>query len=329
MWNFFIQTIISGVAWDLLKGTSKNILTLILYKIVQQNLGNETIQRLQNVVNDFPEEATKTKKEFLKYLKNNKEFQEITTCASKSKHISILNLKGNVYVQTTNFPKKFIITASFLCIALIVLLLLFYNNNSKETSGTNVKVFENKFIYGRYDGLKRIDNDILPLQDVDTYFYTNETELKNGNYIRVVKEQIETDVDYNIFKEGDDNAISTFECQLLASCACYAINHLHLSTSWTELPVEYIDGETGVYFGANNQCIYEKGIKNTVLYEGIDENLDNYFLVVKCLYVEEDGMMLTLLSYHGASYIEFMNSGQNDFESLKKCFFSMEQVRYQ
>ena len=328
MWDFFIQTITSGVAWDLLKGTSKNILTLILYKIVQQKLGNETIQRLQNVVNDIPEEAAKTKKEFLKYLKNNKEFQEITTCASKSKHISILNLKGTVYVQTTNLKKKFTTTVSFLCIALFVLLLLFYNNNPKQTNGTNVKVFENRFMHGRYDGLNRIDNDILPLQDVDTYFYTNETELKNGNYIRVVKEQIETDVDYNIFKEGDDDAISTFECQLLASCAYYAINHLHLSTSLSELPVEYVDGETGVYFGTNNKCIYERDIKNTVLYEGIDENLDNYFLVIKCLYVEEDGMMLTLLSYHGASYMEFINSRKNDFESLKKCFFSMEQVHY-
>ena len=31
-------------------------------------------------------------------------------------------------------------------------------------------------------------------------------------------------------------------------------------------------------------------------------------------------MMLTLLSYHGASYMEFINSGKNEFESLKKCF---------
>lgn len=191
-----------------------------------------------------------------------------------------------------------------------------------------MKVFENKFIYGRYDDLERIDNDILPLQDVDTYFFTNETELKNGNYIRVVKERIETGVDYNIHEEGTADAIETFELQLLASCACYANNHLHLSTSWSELPVEYVEGETGVCFGHNQQGFYVKDIKNTVLYEGIDENLDNYFLAMRCLYVEHDGMMLTLLSYHGASYNEFINSEKDEFESLKKCFLDIKQVRY-
>ena len=41
---------------------------------------------------------------------------------------------------------------------------------------------------------------------------------------------------------------------------------------------------------------------------------------MKCLYVEEHGMMLTLLSYHDASYMEFINSGKNEFEILKNVF---------
>lgn len=75
-----------------------------------------------------------------------------------------------------------------------------------------MKVYENRFI-GRYDSLVYIDSDILPLQNADTYFYANETYLKNGNYIRVVKEQIQTGVDYNIFKEGSADTIETFESQ--------------------------------------------------------------------------------------------------------------------
>lgn len=75
-----------------------------------------------------------------------------------------------------------------------------------------MKVYENRFI-GRYDSLVYIDSDILPLQNADTYFYANETYLKNGNYIRVVKEQIQTGVNYNIFKESGTDAIYTFENQ--------------------------------------------------------------------------------------------------------------------
>lgn len=118
-----------------------------------------------------------------------------------------------------------------------------------------MKVYENRFI-GRYDSLVYIDSDILPLQDADT----------NGNHIEDVNKQIQTDVGYIIFKEGHADAIATFENQLLSSCAFYAANHLQLSTNWSELPVECIDDKTGVYFGTGNNCIYERGIKNTMPY---------------------------------------------------------------
>lgn len=101
----------------------------------------------------------------------------------------------------------------------------FNNNNSDQTDGSDVKVYENRFI-GRYDSLVYIDSDILPLQNADTYFYANETYLKNGNYIRVVKEQIQTGVNYNIFKESGTDAIYTFENQWLPSCVFYAANRL-------------------------------------------------------------------------------------------------------
>ena len=60
------------------------------------------------------------------------------------------------------------------------------------TDANKEKVFNNRYVYGNYDGLIRHDNSTTAFQKCDSEFYISLDERNKGNYIRVLVFPIES-----------------------------------------------------------------------------------------------------------------------------------------
>lgn len=64
--------------------------------------------------------------------------------------------------------------------------------NSNITNANKEQVFNNRYVYGNYDGLIRHDNSTTAFQKCDSEFYISLAERNKGNYVRVLVFSIES-----------------------------------------------------------------------------------------------------------------------------------------
>lgn len=299
---FISSSIISGIIWDILKGFSLNIIE----KIIKNIIGKDILEQLQNVAINLPAENKKTKRDFIKKLRVDSEFNKIYF----EHKINVIGLCVSLFLT--------LLVVSIIFIAFYKAISVFVNNNDWT--------IENKYVTGKYKGLKRLDMDCFPSQHMDSFFYENKKEFERGNYIRVTKFMIETCADDYFLEDRKTYATAGFVAQLISCCEIYAADHLRQDALSDKC--EFVKGEQGVFFAYFTQGEYNENVVNTVVYRGVDDDGNDYFLLVKCLFVEGDGMMVIILSHHGDSYESFINSEKKAFVNMRKCFYSFKQVCY-
>lgn len=323
LYNFIISSVVSGLTWDLIKGFSLNVITKIVRNILIKTKGEDVLEQLCDVAINLPDENKKTKKDFIKKLRAEREFKSILF-GQNIQNINIVGSHGNVYLSILNNRKSKIVFLALLMVCMLVF--VFYKESPFFFNDNNENILENRYVTGKYNGLKRLDMDSLPSQHMDTYIYNSNKEFEKGNYIRITKFMIDTGINDNLQKEKNDYFTATFNAQFSTCSEIYAADHLHQDTS--SVDCEFIHGEQGVYFTSFTQEMFDEYIGNTVVYKGVDDDGSDYFLLVRCLFVEYDGMMVVILSHHGVSYESFINSDKKDFVKMRESFYSFNQVFY-
>lgn len=320
LYNFIISSVVSGLTWDMIKGVSLNVITEIIRKILVKTKGGDILEQLREVAINLPAENKKSKKVFIKKLRSDKKFKSILF----SQNINIVGSYSSIYLNILSNKKWKIFLLALLTVCILVF--VFYRETHGLFNDKNENILENEYVTGKYNGLERLDMDSLPSQHMDTYIYSNKKEYEKGNYIRITKFMIDTGTTDYLKKEQPELYTTTFNAQFSTCSKIYAADHLHQDTSSVE--GGFIEDEQGVFFTNITQKIYNEYIGNTVVYRGIADDGSDYFLLIRCLFVEHDGMMVVILSHHGVSYESFINSGKKDFVKMRESFYSFKQVRY-
>lgn len=311
MLRFIVSSILSGIIWDIMKGTPKVIHRYFLKK-------NEIDEgKLENLIESIPPNKKNSKDVLANYLKNDKEYQIIVNKV--------------VYKLQKTHKRK----VTFVMIAIVCLFGVFFYCGNVINSEKNMHTFVNSYIEVTYNGLQKKEN--VPVNEGgDTYFYNNIWDLKNKKYIRVVKLPVVTELylDTGIAPKSYDweDISNSCQAQEIGMCLRYANSELGFSeknqTYYDHFSYKMLEENTGfllvhVIEGAK----YLENVKNTVFIKYTDSDY-KYFILGKCLYADEDGYMMALLSYSGLSYEDFVDSSDKKVVRMRKCFESIRQINY-
>lgn len=311
--KFIVSAILSGIVWDVIKGSS-----LMFYRLFIRCVGlsDSDLRDLVAVAESIPQSNKNNKAEIRKYLKSDDNYQIVVEKVAKN--------ISQFYMRIMK------LMVMFLVIEVGILGIKKYVD-----VGLAPCTFENRYVTAVYTGLHKAE--YTPTDEGgDTYFYTNKWDLHNRKYIRIVKLPVITVLDDMLVDDSDydfDFVIENCLSQEIGTCLEYAKAELKISKN-SSFSNEYIKHEM---VGENRGLLFVDGLNkteylpdavNTVLIQYTDSDY-KYFIVGKCLYVDSGGYMMALLSYSGLSYDDFMNSTDDANVRLKNCFNSVRQIAYE
>ena len=179
MLEFVISTILSGIIWDVIKGSQK---LLYHYSLKKMNIAEA---ELTNLIENIPQEEKNNKKLVIEYLKEDSEYQILLKQAVRN-------------VRSANLKKRMTV------IVLVVIIVLGAGHYYLGVMDGQFRSFSNDYVQVVYNGLQK--KEVTPISpEGDTYFYNNWWDLKRKKYIRVVKFYGDTGIDDSIkMMEGDE-----------------------------------------------------------------------------------------------------------------------------
>lgn len=311
MLHFIASSILSGIIWDIMKGTPKVVQRYFLKK-------NEIDEgKLENLIASIPQNEKNSKDVLVNYLKSDEEYQILVNQV--------------VYKLQKAHKRK----AAFLLIAIVCLLGVFFYCGNVMDSEKNLRTFVNSYIEVTYNGLQKKEN-VSVNEGGDTYFYNNIWDLKNKKYIRVVKLPVTTELhlDTGLLPDSYDWEYISDSCQSqeLWMCLRYANSELGFSEKneafYEHFSYKMLEENSGfLLVHAIEVAKYLENVKNTVFIKYTDSDY-KYFILGKCLYADADGYMMALLSYSGLSYEDFVDSTDKKVVRMRKCFDSIRQINY-
>ena len=196
--------------------------------------------------------------------------------------------------------------------------------NSNITDANKEKVFNNRYVYGNYDGLIRHDNSTTAFQKCDSEFYISLDERNKGNYIRVLVFPIETYFFNMDNYQSEDEKWNYIEDIYNAVCISLCTEYDCKLEKKTQDQWRYIESEKGVYFSASFFA-GKKEFINSIVSDREKNNGQPWFVLQKCLYFG-DYYIITVILTHDGTYGEFMKSDLKGDLRLKRCFQSFYQV---
>lgn len=308
MLQFIVSSILSGITWDIIKGSPK---LFQLYFLKKNSIDEE---KLEEIIDNIPLNEKNKKNVLKKYLKNNEEYQMLV-------------------MQTISKMQQSRRRRTLIWFILIVAIMVYgirtmYNQK-------NLRIFSNEYIEVVYNGLEKRENTTVT-EGGDTYFYNTLWDLKNRKYIRVVKFPTITALHVDLGPVPDsydwDYISDSCQSQEISLCLQYANSELKFSEKTAigngHFKSEMIPENPGfLLVHAIEGTKYCEGMSNTVFVKSTDSNY-KFFLIGKCLYADGDGLMMAILSYSGVSYDDFLDSTNPSIVRMKKCFDSIKQVEY-
>lgn len=196
--------------------------------------------------------------------------------------------------------------------------------NSNITNANKEQVFNNRYVYGNYDGLIRHDNSTTAFQKCDSEFYISLAERNKGNYVRVLVFSIESYFgDMNNY-QSEDEKWNYIEDIYNAVCISLCTEYDCKLEKKTQDQWRYIESEKGVYFSASFFA-GKKEFINSIVSDREKNNGQPWFVLQKCLYFG-DYYIITVILTHDGTYGEFMKSDLKEDLRLKRCFQSFYQV---
>lgn len=311
MIKFIVSAMLSGIVWDVIKGSS-----LMFYRLFIKYLGltDSDLRELTVVAESIPQGNKNNKVEVIKYLKSDDNYQIVVE-------------------KVTQKISQFYLRIILLMVLFLVIGVGIFEIKKYVDAGMAPCTFENQYVTAVYTGLHMVEHTPTD-EGGDTYFYNNKWDLKNRKYIRIVKLPVITVLDDQIIDDSDydlDFVVENCLSQEIGTCLQYAKAELRISNNSflsSELKYEFIEENTGfLCVDKFYKTEYLPDTVNTVLIQYTDPDY-KYFIVGKCLYADSGGYMMALLSYSGLSYDDFMNSTDDANMRLKKCFNSARQIAY-
>jgi len=289
MLEFVISTILSGIIWDVIKGSQK---LLYHYSLKKMNIAEA---ELTNLIENIPQEEKNNKKLVIEYLKEDSEYQILLKQAVRN-------------VRSANLKKRMTV------IVLVVIIVLGAGHYYLGVMDGQFRSFSNDYVQVVYNGLQK--KEVTPISpEGDTYFYNNWWDLKRKKYIRVVKFYGDTGIDDSIkMMEGDEAERDMF----VDICTSQQIYHTKN---------EAITGDKGLTIRGGSQTETIENIPDMILVQYKNSGY-KYFVVGKTLYVDNSGYMMAMLSYSGMSYDYFMDSYDKKIVKLRNCFNNIKQLAY-
>ena len=185
-------------------------------------------------------------------------------------------------------------------------------------------MFNNRYVYGNYDGLIRHDNSTTAFQKCDSEFYISLDERNKGNYIRVLVFPIESYFLNMDNYQSEDEKWNYIEDIYNAVCISLCTEYDCKLEKKTQDQWRYIESEKGVYFSASFFA-GKKEFINSIVSDREKNNGQPWFVLQKCLYFG-DYYIITVILTHDGTYGEFMKSDLKGDLRLKRCFQSFYQV---
>lgn len=250
----------------------------------------------------------------------------------KEKDVMNIEMKGG-HIKIENYHKKNFLGILGVILLLFLAIVIILNGNivSKSSVWYNrtirddeEKSFQNKYVYGNYEGLILHNNDTTSFQKCDSEFYISTEERKKGNYIRTLVYQSRSYfLDAQNYKSEDEKwsyIQDTYESACIYLCTHYDSKY----TKGEQDQWQYIKTETGVYL-STPFFEGEKNYVNSIVAERETNNEEAGFVLQKCLYFGDDNIIVVVL-FHDGTYEDFMESNSESDLKLKRCFRSFYQV---
>ena len=300
MLEFVISTILSGIIWDVIKGSQK---LLYHYSLKKMNIAEA---ELTNLIENIPQEEKNNKKLVIEYLKEDSEYQILLKQAVRN-------------VRSANLKKRMTV------IVLVVIIVLGAGHYYLGVMDGQFRSFSNDYVQVVYNGLQK--KEVTPISpEGDTYFYNNWWDLKRKKYIRVVKFYGDTGIDDSIkMMEGDeaerDMFVDICTSQQIYHTLQYAESELGITETQGlngDFKNEAITGDKGLTIRGDSQTETIENIPDMILVQYKNSGY-KYFVVGKTLYVDNSGYMMAMLSYSGMSYDDFMDSYDKKIVKLRNC----------